>query len=162
MSLNRRLTVFRLTAHAVAVLATACATTPRPAPMLADSEAFASHLIAEKAGVAADAQRDFAQMQAEHRAELAIKQARLEDDRVDIDYIGSPQELLQTVANRYGYRYVEIGARTNLKPVNIRFANTDAVELLRSVGQQVHASADVVLDKSERTIRLVYKSVGEG
>lgn len=157
MNLSRRYSRFATVSLAMALAA--CASAPRPTPLAADSEAFASRLIAEKVGVAADAQRDFAQLQAEHHAELALRQAQIDADRIDIDYIGSPQELLQTVANRYGYRYVEIGKRTNLKPINVRFDDTAPMELLRTVGHQVNASADVVLDKPERTIRLVYKTL---
>lgn len=152
-----------LVAMTAALATAACAhRPPSPAEPSPDSEAFASHLIAEKVAVASHAQREFAQMQAEHRAEIAVRQYRLDSDVIDVDYIGSPQELLQTMANRYGYTYVEIGRHTALKPVNVRFASTSPIELLRSVGHQVHASADVVLDKGERTIRLIYKNPSEG
>lgn len=152
-----------LVAMTAALATAACAhRPPSPAEPSPDSEAFASHLIAEKVAVASQAQRDFAQMQAEHRADIAVRQHQLDSDLIDVDYIGSPQELLQTMANRYGYVYVEIGRHTALKPVNVRFARTSPVELLRSVGHQVHASADVVLDKNERAIRLIYKTQSEG
>jgi len=139
-----------------------CATSPVPTAM--DTEAFASRLIADKVAVAADAQREYVALVNEDRSVLSRKQAAMEVDEVDVDYIGKPQELLQTFAYRYGYRYVESGKRIDLRTINVRVQKVPPVEVLRNIGYQVDALADVVLDKDARTLRLIYKNlpVNEG
>lgn len=138
-----------------ALVLTGCASKkPSDGP---DSEAFASRLIANKVAVAADAQREYVAIVNEDAALKARKQASLETDEVDVDYIGKPQELLQTFAHRYGYRYVESGAQRRLKNINVRVQRVPPIEVLRNIGYQVDAMADVSLDKNEKVIRLVFK-----
>lgn len=124
----------------------------------ADSEAFAARLIADKVAVAADAQERYVALVAEEQQIVARKQIALESDHVDVDYIGKPQELLQTFAYRYGYQYLEVGKRQDLRTINVRVQQTSPVEVLRSVGLQIDGGADVVLDKDARTLRLIYKN----
>lgn len=129
-----------------------------PSSTTDDTEAFASRLIADKVAVAADAQRDYVALVNEDKTVLLRKQAAMESDEVDVDYIGQPQELLQTFAHRYGYRYIESGKRTDLRMINVRMLKTAPVEVLRNVGYQVDSGADVVLDKNAKTLRLIYKN----
>jgi len=130
-----------------------------PAPSSKDTEAFASRLIAAKVAVAADAQREYVAVLNEDKAVLSRKQAALDTDEVDVDYIGKPQELLQTFAYRYGYRYVESGKYVDLRTINVRVQKALPIEVLRNIGYQVDAVADVVLDKNAKILRLVYKSL---
>lgn len=134
-----------------------CATSP--VPTTKDTEAFASRLLAEKVAVAADAQREYAALVNEDRLALSRKQAAMETDEVDVDYIGKPQELLQTFAYRYGYRYIESGKRVDLRTINVRVQKAPPIEVLRNIGHQVDAAADVVLDKNDKTLRLIYKNL---
>jgi len=103
------------------------------------------------------AQRDLAATTAEGQQQILRRQAALDADEVDIDYLGKPQPLLEAVAYRYGYKYVETGKRGDLKTVNIRVAKRPVVEVLRDVGYQIDSGADVVLDKDAKIIRLIYK-----
>lgn len=134
-----------------------CATTPEPVEE--DTEAFASKVIADKVGMAADAQRDYAALVNEDKAAMLKKQAALDVDLIDVDYIGKPQELLQTLAHRYGYKYVESGKRIDLRTVNIRVRRTSPVEVMKNVGYQIDAVADVVLEKNAKVLRLNYKPI---
>lgn len=134
-----------------------CATTPEPVEE--DTEAFALKVIADKVGVAADAQRDYAALVDEDRAVMIQKQAALDADLIDVDYIGKPQELLQTLAHRYGYKYVESGKRVDLRTVNIRVRRASPVEVMKNVGYQIDSMADVVLEKSAKVLRLNYKPI---
>ena len=88
----------------------------------------------------------------------AIYQEMLEHDQINVDYIGMPQELLQTIAYRYGYRYVEVGQRTQLRAINLKVVDMSPTDVLRSIGQQIDRQADVVLSYPTRTIRLTYKT----
>jgi len=121
-------------------------------------EVYANRLMAEKMSVAADAQRDYAALIAEGQARVERKQEMLQQDLINVDYIGMPQELLQTIAYRYGYRYVEVGQRSQLRAINVKMTGVSPTDVLRSIGQQIDRQADVVLSLPTRTIRLNYKT----
>ncbi len=121
-------------------------------------EVYANRLLADKMAVAADAQRDYAALVAEGQARVERKQEMLQLDLIDVDYIGMPQELLQTIAYRYGYRYVEVGHRAQLRAINVKVKNVSPTDVLRTIGQQIDRQADVVLSLPSRTIRLTYKT----
>lgn len=133
-----------------------CAIGPAPNPVT--EEVYANRLMAEKMAIAADAQREHAALVAEGQSRIERKQEMLELDLISIDYIGMPQELLQTIAYRYGYRFVEIGRRQQLRSINIKVEQTSPVDVLRTIGQQVDRNANVVLSLTTRTIRLEYKT----
>ncbi|ANN80824.1 DotD/TraH family lipoprotein [Bordetella flabilis] len=121
-------------------------------------DVYANRLMADKMAVAADAQRQYAALVAEGKARVERKQEMLELDLINVDYIGLPQELLQTLAYRYGYRYVEVGQPTQLRAINIKMTSVTPTDVLRSIGQQIDRQADVVLSMPARTIRLTYKT----
>lgn len=143
----------------IAVVATLTGCASPTQPTTTDTGAFASRLIADKVAVAADAQRDYVALVSEDKTVLNRKQTSFETDEVDVDYIGKPQELLQTFAYRYGYKYVESGKRANLRTINIRVQKVAPDDVLRNIGQQVDNGADVVLDKGAKTLRLIYKNL---
>lgn len=149
---------FVLPALLLSLLFTGCASlkTGDAAP---DTEAYARQIILEKVDSAVQAQRELAATTAEGQQQILRRQAALDDDEVDIDYLGKPQPLLEAIAYRYGYKYVETGKRADLKTVNIRAQKRGVVEVLRDVGYQIEGKggADVVLDKDAKIIRLVYK-----
>lgn len=137
-----------------------CAITTTTNPVTED--VYANRLMAEKMAVAADAQREYAALVAEGQSRVARKQEMLEIDLINVDYIGMPQELLQTLAYRYGYRFVEVGQRQQLRSINVNVKQARPVDILQTIGQQVDQRADVVLSLSSRTIRLQYKTPAAG
>ena len=141
----------------IAILLGGCAAQRPVADSGPDSEAFARKLIVAKVDAAVQAQQELAAVTEEGRATTARKQVALETDTVDLDYVGKPQPLLESIAYRYGYRYVEAGKRADLAFVNVRVARQPVQELLRNISYQIDAGADVVLDKDAKIIRLVYK-----
>jgi len=136
---------------------TGCVTSPVTSGE--DTEAFARRLIANKLAIAANAQREYVELVNEDKSVILRKQAAIETDEVDVDYIGKPQELLQIFAYRYGYRYIESGKRNELRTINVRVQNVSPIEVLRNIGYQVDTAADVVLDKNTKTLRLIYKNI---
>lgn len=134
-----------------------CATSAQPTTE--DTEAFASSIIAEKVAVAVNSQHAYTSALNADRVKAVSRQAAVDTDQVDIDFIGMPQELLHTLAARYGYAYVESGKRVDLKPINIWVQKATPINVLRDVALQVDHGADVVLDKSTKTLRLTYKPV---
>lgn len=153
MSLQSRRGVLSL---ALVIALAGCAAT-RPTSEVSH-EVYANRLLADKMAVAADAQRDYAALVAEGKSRVERKQEMLQQDLINVDYIGMPQELLQTIAYRYGYRYVEVGHRQQLRSINVKVANATPTDVLRSIGQQIDRQADVVLSLPSRTIRLTYKT----
>mgnify|MGYP000250455473 CR=1 FL=1 len=140
---------------AIALVLTGCGTSN---PDQVTHEVYANRLMADKMAVAADAQRQYAALLAEGQSRVERKQEMLEHDQINVDYIGMPQELLQTIAYRYGYRYVEVGQRTQLRAINLKVVDMSPTDVLRSIGQQIDRQADVVLSYPTRTIRLTYKT----
>ncbi|CND60404.1 DotD/TraH family lipoprotein [Yersinia enterocolitica] len=134
---------------------TGCA--PTVSKNTSETSEFADRMIADKVAIAANAQRDYTALLNNDKAVLGRKQASLGSDYVDIDYIGVPQELLQTFSYRYGYRYIEVGKRRSLKNINIKVKNMSPQEVLRNIGYQIDKGADVTLDQKQKTIRLSYK-----
>lgn len=131
-------------------------TTPHP-PVGKDSVSFAERILADKAVVAAESQAKYAALVAEDKEIVLRKQNSIETDEVDIDFIGSPHELLQTFAYRYGYRYVETGPRRQLRNINIKIVKSSPTEVLRQIGNQITYAGDIVLDKQTKTVRLIFK-----
>lgn len=134
-----------------------CASSAKPTTE--DTEAFASRIIADKVSVAVNSQHNYVSRLNADRVQAASRQAAVDTDQVDIDFIGKPQELLQTFASRYGYTYVESGKRVDLKPINVWVRKATPINVLKDVGAQIDTGADVVLDKSTNTLRLIYKPV---
>lgn len=122
-----------------------------------DTEGFAKKLIAEKAAIAAGAQRDYAALLAEDYSTVSRRQATFDRDTIDVDYIGSPKELIQTIASRYGYAFNELGRPIDLRPVNIRVKGVTPEDVLRNVGNQMDAGGDVVLNRVAKSITIEYK-----
>lgn len=139
---------------AMALLLGGCATNAN-APQ---EEDFASKLIAEKAAIAAGAQRDYASLLAEDYTTVQKRWAAFETDIIDVDYIGNPKELVQSIASRYGMSFSEIGKQIELRPVNIRMKGVTPDVLLRNLGNQMHAAADVVLDRPAKALIIEYKN----
>lgn len=145
----------RLTAGAAlaALVLSACGTTGQPR-----EEDFASKLISEKAAIAAGAQRDYAALLAEDYSTVLKRQAAFDSDTIDVDYIGNPKELVQSVASRYGMAFNEMGKPVELRPINIRMKGVTPDNLLRNIGNQINAGADVVLNKQTKSVTIEYKA----
>ena len=137
---------------AITLLLGGCATN------VPQDEDFASKLIAEKAAIAAGAQRDYASLLAEDYTTVQKRWAAFETDTIDVDYIGNPKELVQSIASRYGMSFRETGKQIDLRPVNIRMKGVTPDALLRNLGNQMHAAADVVLDRPAKALIIEYKT----
>lgn len=141
------------------VLLGGCATVDKHPPLPTSGSQYISNVMADDVTQAVQAQQAFEEVLAENARTLSLKQKAIDTDQVDIDYIGTPQELLQTMAYRYGYRYVETGKREDLRVINVRVKKTSPVNVLRSIAYQIAYGAKVVLDKRTKELRLVYLNV---
>jgi len=134
-----------------------CVAQPTQDAMSADSQAYAHKVIVEKVDAAVQALRELAAATQEGKDMVLRKQATLDDDEVDIDYTGKPQPMLESLAYRYGYKYIETGKHTELRTISLRAKHARVIEVLRDVGLQIDSGADVVLDKDAKVVRLIYK-----
>jgi defect-in-organelle-trafficking protein DotD len=139
-----------------AVTLVACASKP-PEGVRPDSQAYARSIVVEKVDAAVEAQRELAAATQEGAAQRLRKQSALETDAVDIDYIGPAQPLLEEIAFRYGYRYVETGKIRDLAPVNLRVQSAPVEEVLHNIAYQIDSNASVELDRQAKVLRLLYK-----
>jgi defect in organelle trafficking protein DotD len=141
----------------IAVALSGCAVPKQPDGP--DTEAQARRVILERVDSAVAAQRELAAAQSEAKATASRRQAALEADEVDIDYQGRVQPLLEALAVRYGYKFVEAGRRggQDLPMVNIRCTKKGVIPVLEDLGLQIDKEAQIVLDKDIKAIRLVYK-----
>lgn len=93
-------------------------------------------------------------------ADLQIKQqkqARFNVDLINANYIGAPEVLLNSIANTYGYRYLEAGPSKTLPIVNFTNRKVTAFELVKDVAVFVDAQANITIDHQNKTIILTYK-----
>ena len=66
-----------------------CASSAKPTTD--DTEAFASRIIADKVAVAVNSQHNYVSSLTADRVKAASRQAAVDTDQVDIDFIGKPQ-----------------------------------------------------------------------
>lgn len=158
--MNGKARITLLAALVAPLMVSGCASKPKVSDR--DTEAYAAVLLAEHADVAAKAQKQYVALVAEDKQITAQKQHSIDTDEVDVDFLGTPQELLQTFAYRYGYRYIESGQRRSLKNINVRVNKASPIDVLRNVGHQITNGADLVLDKNAKVIRVIYKPVSIG
>lgn len=93
-------------------------------------------------------------------ADLEIKQkkqARFNVDVINANYIGAPEVILNSVANTYGYRYLEAGPTKTLPIVNFTNRKVTAFELVKDIAVFVDAQANITVDHQNKTIILTYK-----
>lgn len=139
----------------IAVSLSGCAHQPTA---LNESETKAEELLKKKIITASEANNEYSLAIRENFATLPRKQIMLERDRINVDYIGKPESLLQTLANRYGYQYIEIGKRSELPTINIRQGEVTPELLIENIKVQINEAADLLIDKRDKTLRLVYRN----
>lgn len=127
-------------------------------PPQQEEEDFATRLMAEKAAIAAAAQRDYAALLAEDYATLQKRWTAFDADTIDVDFIGNPKELVETIASRYGMSFGETGQKLDLKTINIRVKGVKPDAVLRNIGNQIHAGADLIFDRSTKSLTIEYKN----
>ncbi len=76
---------------------------------------------------------------------------------ITVNYVGPAEQITNTLANRANYRFNVIGEMPSTPiVVTIDVTNEPLIEVLRSVGLQLGARADVRVDSSAKIIELMY------
>lgn len=127
--------------------------------LVKESELATSSLeiLADESQKALIAQQSLKTAQAEALKQIQKKQARFNVDVVNVNYIGKPEVLLNSVANSYGYRYIEAGSAKTLPVVNFTNRKVTAFELVKDVAVFIDAYADINIDHQNKTLTLIYK-----
>lgn len=114
-------------------------------------------ILAQESQKALLAQQSFKTAQAEQLRQIQVKQARFNVDVIDANYIGTPEVLLNSIANTFGYRYLEAGPVRPLPIVNFTNRKVTGFELVKDVGVFVDSYANITVDHQNKTIVLQYK-----
>jgi defect-in-organelle-trafficking protein DotD len=79
---------------------------------------------------------------------------------VTINWVGPVDQIVKTLADKSSYRYVALGAAPATPvTVSVDVTNKPIIEVLRSIGLQLGARADVYVDSAERIVALTYAPV---
>ncbi len=79
---------------------------------------------------------------------------------MSVNWIGPVDQITKAVANKAGYRFVPLGAAPATPiVVSIDVTNKPIIEILRSIGLQLGARADVHVDAASKVVELNYTPV---
>ena len=151
--------VFTINLLAFCVLIVGCAAQKKSMQNLdPNSQEFVEAMMIQKSAEAVEAQQQYAMIVAENREQKNQKQNLFDNEEIDIiGFIGKPKIILKAISNRYGYEFNEIGTSRNLPTIIIDVKKQTPLEVLKMISYQVDKVADIVLDKDEKVLRLVYK-----
>lgn len=79
---------------------------------------------------------------------------------ITINWVGPVDQIVKTLADKSSYRYVVLGvAPATPATVSVDVTNKPIIEVLRSIGLQLGARADVYVDSAEQIVALTYAPV---
>lgn len=113
-------------------------------------------IISAESQKAMNAAKQLSKYQDSYNATLDYRQRQFETDQVMIDYIGKPNTVLNSIAIRYGYRYIELGKPQDLPTVNFTQYWTTPNNAVVNINAKLGNTANVALDKKQKVITLIY------
>lgn len=114
-------------------------------------------IISQKSQQAAEATNMLVKYQQQFNETLDYRQRSFENDEIRINYIGKPDDLLASIAYRYGYRYIELGSYRDLPTVNFTDYWTTPKNAVLNTDAQLKNTANIAVDAQNKTITLIYK-----
>lgn len=79
---------------------------------------------------------------------------------ISVEWIGPADQIVQKLANRASYQFLSYGNQSPVPLlVNINVENRPVIEVLRDIGLQLGARADVKVDAQRRAVELHYAPV---
>jgi defect in organelle trafficking protein DotD len=79
---------------------------------------------------------------------------------ITVNYIGPAGAIVNTLADRAGYKYQALGETPSTPVVvSIDVTNQPLIEVLRSIGLQLGARADIRVDSAAQRVELMYAPV---
>lgn len=113
-------------------------------------------IIGAESQKAMNAAKQLSKYQDSYNATLDYRQRQFDTDQVMIDYIGKPNTVLNSIAIRYGYRYIELGRAQDLPTVNFTQYWTTPNNAVVNINAKLGSTANVALDKKQKVITLIY------
>ncbi len=79
---------------------------------------------------------------------------------ITINWVGPVDQIVKVLSDKASYRFVTLGAVPSTPVVvNVDVTNKPIIEVLRSIGLQLGARADVYVDSAEQIVALTYAPV---
>ena len=133
-------------------------------PQLVAQPDKVSMMLAQAADKAANSLETLAAVEQKRTPDAkvpAISDAPPELSRaMSVNWIGPVDQITKAVANKAGYRFVPMGSAPSTPiVVSIDVTNKPVIEILRSIGLQLGARADVHVDSASRVVELNYPPV---
>lgn len=115
-------------------------------------------IISQETQKAMNAQLSLTKYRQTYNETLGAYNLDFSKDKIRVNYIGKPQGILESIAIKYGYRFLEQGYRTdNLPTVNFTDYNATPEDIVIAVDSQLQQTANIAIDKQNKTIVLIYK-----
>lgn len=113
-------------------------------------------IISQESQKALQAQQILTKYKQAQNQTLDFRQKSFETDKIVVDYIGKPRNVISSVAIKYGYRFDEVGQIRDLPIANFTQVYTTPEQLLVNLNAQLGNQADIAINKNEKIITLVY------
>lgn len=113
-------------------------------------------IISQESQKALQAQQILTKYKQAQNQTLDFRQKSFETDKIVVDYIGKPRNVISSVAIKYGYRFDEVGKIRDLPIANFTQVYTTPEQLLVNLNAQLGNQADIAINKNEKIITLVY------
>lgn len=138
-----------------------CTTTPNQTTYRTSATALPStegvlEIISVETQKAMNATKQLTKYQESYNATLDYRQRSFDNDKIMIDYIGKPNAVLNSIAIRYGFRYIEVGEATSLPTINFTKYWTTPSNAIIDIDAKLGNSASLAVDKDQKVITLIY------
>lgn len=152
-----------IAAVAVLGLLSGCKLPERNAQVVASPDKV-SLMLAEAADKASNSLQTLAAIEQTRSAGVSVQPITNAPEElaraITLTWVGPPEQILRKLADRASYNFVTLGNRPPVPPVvNVDVQNRPVVEVLRDVGLQLGARADVKVDSQAQIIELHYAPV---
>ena len=125
-------------------------------PRIDSPSATALDILTAESQKAVLAQQGYKTKQASYQQSLQVKQRNFSVTVLDVDYIGPPEVLLASIANNFGYRYLENGPTRTLPIVNFTHRKETGFEVVKDVGVFIDGYDNITIYNQNKTIILNY------
>ncbi|MFB6350055.1 hypothetical protein [Moraxella marmotae] len=133
-----------------------CASTPSHITTKNLQSYSALDIVAQESQKASNAMQVLTKYRQAQNMTLDQRQANFESDRIVIDYIGKPRQILASMAIKYGYRFIEMGNVRDLPTVNFTKVHGTPEDILINLNAKLVNQASIAINKNDKTITLIY------
>lgn len=113
-------------------------------------------IISQESQKALHAQQILTKYKQAQNQTLEYRQKSFENDKIIVDFIGKPRDVISSIAIKYGYRFIEVGNPRDLPIVNFTQVYSTPQDLLVNLNAQLGKQAELSINKNEKIITLVY------